>query len=160
VGTSIQCPFCKEGFTTASGVAVHLESGRCTTSGLNRTKINDMVRRLDRNNVITRPMLTMPGYDKVEMIATERAWNGEHYECYLCSRIFQTLPALNSHIRSPAHDQAIYRCPKASCARQYKLLSGLVQHVESESCGVMRFSQVQQQARNGIQNMVGRMITG
>jgi hypothetical protein len=39
------------------------------------------------------------------------------------------------------------------------VLSGLVQHVESESCGVMRFAQVQNQARNGIQNMVGRLIT-
>jgi len=160
MGNSIQCPFCKEGFTTASGVTIHLESGRCTTSGLDRAKINDMVRRLDRNNVITRPLLTMPGYDSVEMIATERAWNGYSYECYLCTREFQTLHALNNHIKSPVHEQAIYRCPKASCGRQYKLLSGLIQHVESESCGVMRFNQVQQQARNGIQNMVGRMITG
>ena len=47
-----------------------------------------------------------------------------------------------------------------SCRREYKLLSWLVQHVESESCGVMRFGMVQSQARCGIQNMVGRMITG
>lgn len=160
VGSSIECPFCKEGFTTASGVTIHLESGRCTASGLNRAKINDMVRRLDRNNVITRPLLTMPGYDKVETIATERAWNGYNYECYFCTRGFETLQALNQHIKSPVHEQAMYRCPKASCRRQYKVLSGLIQHVESESCGVMRFNQVQQQAKNGIQNMVGRMIAG
>jgi hypothetical protein len=47
-----------------------------------------------------------------------------------------------------------------SCRKEYKVLSGLVQHVESESCGVMRFGAVQNQARSGIQNMVGRMITG
>ena len=35
-----------------------------------------------------------------------------------------------------------------------------MQHVESESCGVMRFGMVQSQARSGIQVMVGRMITG
>jgi hypothetical protein len=160
MGSSMQCPFCKVGFTTASGVIIHLESGRCTASGLDRAKINDMVRRLDRNNVITKPLLTMPGYDSVEMIATERAWNGYYYECYLCTREFETLQALNSHIKSPVHEQAIYRCPKASCGREYKLLSGLIQHVESETCGVMRFNQVQQQAKNGIQHMVGRMITG
>jgi len=102
----------------------------------------------------------MPGYDSVETIATERAWNGYGYECYLCARQFPTLRRLNSHIESPVHEQDLYRCPKSSCGRTFKVLSGLVQHVESESCGVMRFMQVQQQARHGIQNMVGRMISG
>lgn len=159
VGSSIECPFCKRDFATASGMTIHLESGTCS-SGLNRTKINSIVQQLDRNNVITRPMLTMPGYDNVETIATERAWNGYCYQCYLCPRSFSTLGALNAHMKSPAHEQNVYRCPKASCGSTFKLLSGLVQHVESEACGVMRFSQVQKQAQRGIQNMVGRMISG
>ncbi|KAF4630250.1 hypothetical protein G7Y89_g7885 [Cudoniella acicularis] len=158
-GADMQCPFCKRSFATASGVTIHLESGSCS-SGLNRHKINDMVRRLDRNNVITRPMITMPGYDRVETIATSRAWNGSGFECYLCTKQFNSLHSLNNHLKSPAHEQKIYRCPNRQCGREYKLLSGLVQHVESESCGLMRFSQVQRQARNGIQNMVGKMITG
>ncbi|KAK9483922.1 hypothetical protein V1527DRAFT_238797 [Lipomyces starkeyi] len=159
MSNSIQCPFCKKSFTTASGVTIHLESGTCS-SGLDRTKINTLVRQLDRNNVITRPMLTMPGYENVETIATELAWNGYGYQCYLCTKQFQYLHALNNHLKSPVHQQNMYHCPKLSCGRTYKVLSGLVQHVESESCGVMRFMQVQQQARNGIQNMVGRMIAG
>jgi len=69
-----------------------------------------------------------------------------------------SLAALNQHLKSPAHERDLYHCPKNSCGRQYKLLSGLIQHVESETCGVMRFGVVQQQARNGIENMVGRMI--
>ena len=147
------------GFTDVS--CLHsLESGRCTASGLNRHKINHMVHQLDRNNVITRPMITLPGYNNVENIATNRAWNGGAFECYLCTREFNTLNGLNCHIRSPVHEQNLYRCPKVGCGREYKLLSGLVQHVESESCGIMRFGMVQAQARNGIQNMVGRMITG
>lgn len=204
---SMNCPFCKKGFVTASGVVIHLESGSCP-SGLNRQKINEEIRRLDRNNVITRPMITMPGYKNVGTIATERSWNGRQYECCLCSREFGTLQALNAHMRSPIHEQAMYRCPKTSCGTNFKLLSSLVQHVESESCGVMKFSkrplrsldynigtlldedvlsflwflllqkiylrccepentqnayyftlgQVQQQAKNGISNMVGRMI--
>lgn len=156
--STVDCPFCKRGFTTASGVVIHLESGACS-SGLNRQKINAEIRRLDRNNIITRPMLTMPGYDNVQTFATERSWNGQWYECCLCSREFGTLQGLNSHMRSPVHEQAMYRCPKRSCGTTFKLLSSLVQHVESESCGVMKFGQVQQQARNGITNMVGRMIT-
>ena len=119
-----------------------------------------MVHQLDRDNVITRPMISLPGYSNVETIATDRAWNGRAYECYLCTREFTSLNGLNNHIKSPVHEQNIYRCPKMSCRREYKLLSGLVQHVESESCGVMRFGMVQSQARSGIQVMVGRMITG
>jgi len=160
MGSSIKCPWCKNPFTTASGVTIHLESGTCSVSGLNRIKINDMVRQLDRGNVITRPMLPMSGYDRVENIATRQAWNGIAYQCYLCARQFLALEGLNKHIGSPAHDQETYHCPKASCNRQYKLLSSLVQHVESETCGVMRFGEVQQQATRGIDNMVGRMIRG
>ncbi|PVH73862.1 hypothetical protein DL98DRAFT_468725 [Cadophora sp. DSE1049] len=51
VGNGIHCPFCKAGFTTASGVTIHLESGNCPQSGLDRQKINTMVQRMDRNNV-------------------------------------------------------------------------------------------------------------
>ncbi|KAK9490191.1 hypothetical protein V1508DRAFT_285004 [Lipomyces doorenjongii] len=126
MGNSIQCPYCKRSFTTASGVTIHVESGTCS-SGINRTKINTLVRQLDRNNVITRPMLTMPGYDNVETIATELAWNGYGYQCYLCTKHFQTLHGLNNHLKSPVHQQNIYHCPKS----------------------------VQQQARSTIQNMMG-----
>jgi len=158
MGSSIECPFCKRPFTVASGLVVHLESGNCS-SGLNRQKINDAVRRLDRGNVITRPMITMPGYENVQTFATERSYNGRCYQCCLCPRGFATLSALNAHMSSPVHEQAMYRCPKRSCGTNFKLLSSLVQHVESETCGVMQFGQVQNQARNGIENMVGRMIT-
>jgi len=156
--SSMECPFCKLGFATASGVVIHLESNRCK-SGMNKAKIDAMIQKLDRQNVITRPMLEMPGYSNQEVIATERTWNGDGYECYLCHREFTKLTGLNMHIKSPVHQQSIYKCPKLSCARPYKSLSGLVMHVESESCGVMRFNAVQQQARHGIQNMVGRMIS-
>lgn len=159
VHSSMDCPFCKGRFATASAVVIHLESGRCP-SGLNRHKINETIRKLDRNNIITRPMLTMPGYDRVEKIATDRAWNGRAFVCYLCPRQFATLQSLNAHLKSPFHEEEIYQCPKAGCGRNYKLLSGLVQHVESESCGLMRFGQVQSQARDGIESMVGRMIMG
>jgi hypothetical protein len=100
-------------------------------------------------------MITLPNHDNMEFFATSAAWNGHGYQCYLCAKTFQTLQGLNSHIKSPAHEQSFYRCTKASCSKNSKLLSGLVQHVESESCGLMRFNVVQQQARVGIANMVG-----
>lgn len=129
-------------------------------SGLNRQKINQAVQIMDRNNVITKPMVILPGYTNVEEIATARAWNGSGYECYLCRKEFNGLHGLNNHLKSPVHEQAIYRCPGRGCGREYKVLSGLVQHVESESWGLMRFATVQSQAKNGIQGMVGRMIMG
>jgi hypothetical protein len=156
--SSMDCPFCKGRFATASAVIIHLESGRCS-SGWDRQKINEAIRKLDRNNIITNAnrMIT---YETTETIATDRAWNGYNYECYFCTREFNTLRALNQHLKSPAHEQNMYRCPKSGCGKNYKLLSGLVQHVESESCGLMRFSQVQHLALNGISKMVGKMITG
>ncbi|KAE8441996.1 hypothetical protein EG329_003932 [Mollisiaceae sp. DMI_Dod_QoI] len=150
----------RQAIRIVSRANIHLESGTCPNTNINRTTLNDTIRRLDRNNVITKLMITMPGYTNVELIATERSWNGYNYECYLCPREFGTLRSLDSHIKSPVHEQNLYRCPGRGCGREYKLLSGLIQHVESETCGLMRFTMVQQQAKNGIQSMVGRMITG
>lgn len=123
----IECPYCKRDFTTASGVVIHLESGNCS-SGINRRMINETISRLDRNNVITNRMITMPGYNAGETIATERSWNGQCYACYLCSKGFASLGALNNHMGSPVHEQAIYRCPKRSRGTTFKLLSALVMH--------------------------------
>lgn len=159
VGSGMPCPFCKQTYATASGVTIHLESGTCS-SGMNRQKINAAIQSLDRNHIITNRQITMPGYENsnTKTIATERAWNGYAYECYLCHREFNQLNGLNQHLSSPAHEQKIYRCPKGGCGREFKLLSGLVAHFESESCGLFRFSDVQKQAQSGIHNMVGRML--
>ncbi|RFU28999.1 hypothetical protein B7463_g7346, partial [Scytalidium lignicola] len=158
-GHNITCPFCKRNFVTASGMTIHLESGTCT-SGLNRHSINNIIQRLDRGNVITRPLLTYDSQPNVENIATERAYNYSTglYECYLCNKDFRTLQSLNAHMKSPAHEMDIYKCPNGRCGTTFKLLSGLVMHIESETCGLMRFAMVQREAKNGIENMVGRMI--
>ncbi|KAI9645340.1 hypothetical protein NHQ30_006076 [Ciborinia camelliae] len=156
MGLSIKCPFCSTQYPTASALIIHLESGRCP-SGMNRERINAEIRRLDRNHVITTRQIEYPSSPSTS-IATERSWNGYCYECPLCSSEFNTLPSLNAHLRSPFHEQKIYRCPGPKCGREFKLLSGLVMHVESESCGVMRFQNVQRGAKSGIANMVGKMI--
>jgi len=77
--------------------------------------------------------------------ASEQAWNGMAYECYICHRTFLSLDALNKHLASPAHDDDEFICPK--CQRKYKLVSGLVQHIESEVCGLAAFQQIDDQAR-------------
>ncbi|TGO10716.1 hypothetical protein BTUL_0127g00150 [Botrytis tulipae] len=155
-GFPMKCPFCPTQYTTASALIIHLESGRCP-SGSNRERINAAIRHLDKNHVITTPLMeySSPSFTN---IATERSWNGLCYECSMCHRGFNTLQGLNGHLRSPVHDQRMYRCPGPSCGREFIVLSGLVQHVESESCGVMRFANVQKSASGGIDKMVRKMI--
>lgn len=76
----------------------------------------------------------------VSYIATSASFNGTAYECYLCHRTFRTLQALNTHLASPAHDEAEFKCPK--CKKRFAVVSALVQHIESEVCGLAKFSEV------------------
>ncbi|KIP01430.1 hypothetical protein PHLGIDRAFT_123352 [Phlebiopsis gigantea 11061_1 CR5-6] len=61
------------------------------------------------------------------------------YELY--HRELRLLSALNAHLRSPAYAERVYDCPSVfvGCGVQFTTLSGLMQHVESGSCGVQRF---------------------
>jgi hypothetical protein len=88
--------------------------------------------------------------------ASEQAWNCSAYEFYLCHRTFRELGALNAHLASPAHDgDDEFMCPK--CRRTYKLVSGLVQHMESEAYGIARFQQIDDQAHS-ITSQFARML--
>ncbi|KAJ8126328.1 hypothetical protein O1611_g7310 [Lasiodiplodia mahajangana] len=102
-GDSIACPFCKSLFTTAAGIAHHLEMGSCPKAeNLNRDEVYKLVRRLDNDGVIANKLLEWEGSTHYE--ATGRAWNGHYFECYLCHRLFDTLKALNQHLQSPARE--------------------------------------------------------
>jgi uncharacterized CHY-type Zn-finger protein len=98
-GTTVLCPFCKVGFTTASGLSHHLETGSCPNArGLNRQKIYDTIRQRDTNGIFTKNLLTYPNSD-VETIATSASFNGRYYECYLCHNEFFSLQGLNQHLQ-------------------------------------------------------------
>jgi hypothetical protein len=47
-------------------------------------------------------------------------------------------------------------CPK--CKRKYKLISGLIQHIESEVCGVAKFQQVEDYASD-LTSRFSRLLT-
>ncbi|KAF7926583.1 hypothetical protein BELL_0382g00020 [Botrytis elliptica] len=155
-GFPMKCPLCPTHYPTTSALINHLESGRCP-SGSNRERINAEIRRLDKNHKITTPLIEYSSPSSTN-IATERSWNGFCYKCSICHCGFSTLQGLNGHLRSPVHDQRMYRCPGPSCGREFIVWSGLVQHVESESCGVMRFANVQKSASGGIDKMLRKMI--
>ena len=125
-------------FTNLTGVCLHLESGACT-SGINRQKIDQYCREVDPNHVFTKKQIGWYDNSPSTALATSAAWDGNWYRCYLCQRGFGALRALNQHLGSPVHQQKIYHCPRPQCQREYVTLSGLVNHLESESCGAFRF---------------------
>ncbi|KAA1467238.1 hypothetical protein DENSPDRAFT_769372 [Dentipellis sp. KUC8613] len=152
-----ECPLCRSAFKTPSSIAHHVESGAC--HNISRHQVTAAVHRLSITPAISLSH-RIAGYSAPRTIthysATELAFNGNAYECYLCHRTFRTLAGLNAHLDSPAHDADEFKCPK--CKRQFKLVSGLIQHVESEACGLARFKQVEDQTR-ALTAQFTRMLT-
>ncbi|CAL8575793.1 hypothetical protein XPA_001697 [Xanthoria parietina] len=138
-GKNVKCPWCPNKFTNLTGVCLHLESGACS-SGINRQKINQYCREVDPNHIFTNKQIGWYNdhQPQTSNIATRAAWDGSYFRCYLCQNGFRSLPGLNQHLSSPTHQQKIYHCPR--CRREYTVLSGLVNHLESESCGAFRFN--------------------
>ena len=141
------CPFCKRGFTSASGVSHHLETGSCPNAkGLNREAIYKELRQRDPNGMITNNLLEWHGETTW---SSTSAWNGNQYECYLCHRQFAKNADLDRHLKSPTHLQQIYHCPnKMRCGSQFKTLAAMFNHLESESCGFIKFAGVQKNVGN------------
>ncbi|EGC48988.1 conserved hypothetical protein [Histoplasma capsulatum var. duboisii H88] len=145
-GSNVSCPFCKGAYTSASGVSHHLERGACPRApNLNRESILRAVRDRDPHGVITNRQIEWHGESSVEYLATDHAYNGSFWECYICHRQFNSKGALTSHVNSPAHQQKVYRCPnsKGKCGKQFTTLAALFNHLESESCAFLRFENVQ-----------------
>lgn len=92
--------------------------------------------------------------------ATDLAYNGHAWECYLCHRNFKTDHALTQHLGSPTHQQKVYRCPnRGRCGKEFVALAGLFNHLESESCAYMRFERVQQQVQGVFAQGSCRLLT-
>ncbi|KAL9046034.1 MAG: hypothetical protein Q9206_007177, partial [Seirophora lacunosa] len=140
-GKNAKCPWCPSKFTNLTGVCLHLESGACP-SGINRQQIDQYCRQVDPDHFFTTKQIGWhPDDDSssttMPLATGSAAWDGSCYRCYLCPNGFRSVKALNQHLASPAHRRKIYHCPR--CRREYAALSGLVNHLESESCGRFRF---------------------
>ncbi|KAF5377733.1 hypothetical protein D9757_009369 [Collybiopsis confluens] len=153
----IRCPLCSETFKMVSAIAQHVESGACR-SGVNRHTVTRVVQSLDlaRPIAINRRIMGGPVPRTITYSATDRAFNGTAFECYLCHKTFNRLDALNNHLGSAAHDSKEFRCPK--CRKEYTLISALVHHIESEACGIARFDSVRNQLQ-GLTDGFRRMLT-
>jgi hypothetical protein len=154
-GKNVICPWCHQAYVSQSALVLHFESGTCT-SGIDRAAVNQRVREVDRNNIITDPsrLLTNGGGPQtVKHFATAASWNGRAYECYLCPKECRTLFDLNQHLASPRHESKIYICFMGNCRERFLTLSGLCQHIESEKCGALRSRVVQ----NALENIASGM---
>ncbi|EKG11141.1 Zinc finger C2H2-type protein [Macrophomina phaseolina MS6] len=155
-GATVECPFCGTCFTTASGVSHHLESSACPKArNLDRASIHRAIRQRDPNGVITERLLEWHENDRRTQWDPESAWTGRGYQCYLCSKLFNKARSLRQHIDSPAHQAPLYHCPNKNgrCGgKQFPTLAALFNHLESESCGFVKF--------NSVQNNVQGFLTG
>ncbi|KNZ81677.1 Zinc finger protein [Termitomyces sp. J132] len=151
---------CTLTFVSVSSMLLHLESGACV-SGLTRRIIDAKIREWDRSNIITDPSRLLASssphaHSQTTYYATDAAWNGSAYECYLCHGKYKNLAALNQHLASPRHQDKVYVCPQATCRVKFTTLSALCQHIESERCGVHRFREVKL-AMDGIVGQMSRL---
>lgn len=153
-GHNVPCPFCRENYVSASGLTQHIETGSCSRApNLNREAILRIIRERDPHGIITNKHIEWHKEENVRYVATDRAFNGFYWECYMCHREFDAVNALNAHLNSPAHKQKIYHCPnsKGKCGKQFVSLAGFFNHLESGSCGFMRFEKVQRQVEDVLQ---------
>lgn len=160
----VMCPMrgCSMSFVSASAMMLHLDQGSCV-SGMDRNKVNQLAVKYDRNSVITNPnRLLTAGSSSGSILTTttyivsDRAYNGSAWECYLCNREFRRKVDLTKHLNSPRHQEKIYRCPRNDCQKEFPTLSGIMQHVESQSCEAYRFRAVQD-VMNGLSTNLRRL---
>ncbi|KAI1183624.1 hypothetical protein F5B17DRAFT_443299 [Nemania serpens] len=100
LGTSITCPCCTSSFTTATGLAHHLETGSCPkATGLNRDVVYNLIRSVDHNGLIAKNLIGWHGSTTYE--ASERA--NKLYHCLNrggCGKEFTTLAGVCNHLES------------------------------------------------------------
>lgn len=143
-GQGMLCPFCKGGFTTATGLTHHLERGSCpNATNVNRETIYRVLRQRDTGGLLTNKLLEWHG--EKQYTVNDRAYNYDRrgWECYFCHRLFNSSQGLQQHLNSPAHQAQLYHCPKSACGKQFTSLAAVINHLESESCGYTRFANVQ-----------------
>jgi hypothetical protein len=134
-------------FASPSAVAMHIESGK---HKITRHQVTVAVHKLGIVPTISVERRLegpiAPPVSIITYIATKKSFNGSSYGCYLCRSTHSSLRGLNAHLNSPVHDPDEFKCPK--CKAQFKLVSGLTQHIESGACAIAKLKEVQSHFRN------------
>ncbi|TFK29516.1 hypothetical protein FA15DRAFT_582328, partial [Coprinopsis marcescibilis] len=152
---------CEKHLKSPSGVAHHLESN--VHNHIHRNAVTAAAQTIDiipaislKNRIAGDGIGTAPA-TVTSYVATAAAWNGKHFECFLCHRGFKELQSLNQHLNSASHDGDEFKCPNAKCGRSFTLISGFVQHLESRSCKLADIKRIQEHF-NDLAAQVDRML--
>ncbi|KAK0237272.1 hypothetical protein EDD85DRAFT_770493 [Armillaria nabsnona] len=144
--SDILCSICSKKFKTPSEIATHIESGGCNPN-TNRHHVSAAIHAMHISPPITIALrIEGPVNPVVHFSATDMVFNGKTYGCYLCHVEFSALQSLNLHLNFQVHDANEFKCPKRRRGKKFKIVSSLIQHIKSESCGLARFTTVQMEA--------------
>lgn len=106
-GTGTPRPFCSRGFSTATGLVHHLETGSCPRApGIDREAIFRIMKQRDPNGYVTNLLLK---YESATYSTSQRSWNGRAWQCYFCDREFRTKASLDQHVNSPVRESRVVR---------------------------------------------------
>ncbi|KAL2260050.1 hypothetical protein VTK26DRAFT_6079 [Humicola hyalothermophila] len=153
-GAQMPCLFCMKCFATAGAVTRHLEENECPRAPfINRDKVYKIIRAKDPYGTISKSLLSGQGSDQYQA-SGDWFWNGYAYEWHPYPSEFSQLQGHNQHLNSPDHqeDQDLYHCPNRACRMDSKTLAGVINHLESETCGFMRLDDVQMTMGNLLGN--------
>ena len=103
------------------------------------------LRERDPQGGFTERLLTYPGSKLSAEWDPSSAWNGSGFQCYICGKQYQTPNVLRQHVMSPVYQAPIYHCPNwnGKCGgKKFPTLAAFFNHLESESCGLMKFQGV------------------
>lgn len=140
----IPCPRCHKTFRTTSGVAHHLEA-RCFR------RITDVVIKWDANHQITTPTYT----DRIQEVHSDDEQNLQVVTAKKSGFTPHTDVVVCRNLGSGIWDMKSFRCPK--CQSRFRLVSALIQHIESGKCGLAHRREVKE-IYTGMHDMFKRLI--
>lgn len=108
---------------------------------MNLRKLHGLILNLDPQSLLTIPVVN-PEEDYPVIVDQV---SGDSHRCDICSRVFRKAAGLKAHLKSPVHRVPIYHCVNSpeQCDKQFVTLAALWNHLESESCGIMWFEDLE-----------------
>ncbi|CAG8103787.1 unnamed protein product [Penicillium olsonii] len=137
-----KCQYCPSVFGTPSAVIHHVESNCCeNATGFNVESIYQIMKNLDKEEVFTIPVVQPSGNTNIEFKMI-----GKWFHCTHCPARFKREIGLVAHLQSPVHRPRQYHCFNAPnrCGKTFLTLASLFNHLESESCGIYNFDDVEE----------------
>ncbi|KAJ3545284.1 hypothetical protein NMY22_g2502 [Coprinellus aureogranulatus] len=139
VEARIRCPFCCDDnklFISQAAVAAHIDANGCEE--ITRRRFNELAYECDtRATVVDKdehPNESISNLSILRILQNARRTGAYHCSYNGCGNRFNTLNGLTAHLKSPAHEVLMYKCPE--CSESFKVFSGVHQHIDGGMCKV------------------------